>query len=210
MLGAYIGGGPLVGLHSNKALAPALDYVANMVYEEAADLRKEVARLAPLTGKKLVIAISPGYQISPPGDARSGVLEAVMGGSQGVIAWGYYMGMTAGHLADISDAVKMFAPVEDIVLDGEIQAGFSCDDDSVNLLARRRDGQSVLLVSDYSPTPGRATVTVPGDDDLEVTDLFTGKVVARVDKGSRTLTIRLRRDFAARLYHLRAAKEAKQ
>jgi 3-oxoacyl-[acyl-carrier-protein] synthase-1 len=83
-------------------------------------VRKEVAHLAPLTGNKLVIAVSPGYQISPPGDARSQVLEAVMGGAQGVIAWGYYMGMTAGHLADISEAVKMFNPVEDVVLDGAI------------------------------------------------------------------------------------------
>ena len=205
MLGAYIGGGPLVGLHSTKALAPVLDYVAAMVYEEAPDLRREVARLAPLAGKKLVIAISPGYQISPPGDSRSGVLEAVMGGSQGIIAWGYYMGMTAGHLADIAAAVRMFAPVEDIILDGAIQNGFSCADAAVNLLARRKDGRSVLLVSDYSPAPGRVTVTVPGDADLEVTDLFTGKTVARLDRNSRNFALALRRDFNARLYHLQAA-----
>ena len=202
MLGAYVDDSPLVGLHSNKALTPVLDYVANMVYEDAPGVRETVARLAPVTGKKLVIAISPGYQISPPGDARSQVLEAVMGGSQGVIAWGYYMGMTAGHLADISDAVKMFGPVEDIVLDGAIHAGYSADVETAHLLARALGGAAVLLVSDYSPRPGRVTVSVPGDAELEVTDLFTNRIVARLDAGNREFPATLRRDFAARLYRL--------
>ena len=170
MLAVYIGGGPLVGLHSNKALAPALDYVANMVYDDAAGIRKEVARLAPLTGKKLLMTLSPGYQISPPGNARSGALETLMGGSQGMIQWGYFMGMTTGHLADVAEAIKMFAAVEDIVLDGTIRDGYTCDTASAHLLARKKGDVSALLVSDYSPNPGRVTVTVPGDAELEVTD----------------------------------------
>ena len=205
MFGAYIGGGPLVGLHSNKALAPVLDYVANMVYEDAGGVRKEVARLAPVTGKKLLIAISPGYQMSPPGDARSGVLEAVMGGSQGVIAWGYYMGMSTGHLADMAEAVKMFSPVEDVVLDGTLEGGYSSDPDSVNLSARAKDGVSVLLVSDYSPNPGRVMVSAAGDAELEVVDLFTGEAVARLNAKQRAFGVELRRDFNARLYRIEPA-----
>ncbi len=205
MLGAYIGGGPLHGLHANKSLAPVLDYVANMVYEDGYGVRKTVARLAPLTGKKLVIAISPGYQWSPPGDARSQVLEALMGGSQGVIAWGYYMGATTGHLADMSEAIKMFAPVEDIILDGGIQAGYAADTESANLLARKQGDETVLLVSDYTPGGARAKVTVPGQASLEVVDLFTDEVVARLDARKRTFDVKLRRDFQARLYHLRPA-----
>jgi len=204
MLGAYIGGGPLVGLHSNKALAPALDYVANMVYDDAAGVRKEVARLAPLTGKKLVIAISPGYQMSPPGDARSAVLEAVMGGAQGVIAWGYYMGATAGHLADIADAVKMFGPVEEIILDGVIQHGYTCDRASVNLLDRKHGNATVLLVSDYSVSPGRVLASVPGDNPLSVIDLYTRQKVAQLTRQRRGFHVELKRDFTARLYYLRA------
>ena len=92
-----------------------------------------------------------------------------------------------------------------VEVDGAIQNGFSCADAAVNLLARRKDGRSVLLVSDYSPAPGRVTVTVPGDADLEVTDLFTGKTVARLDRNSRNFALALRRDFNARLYHLQAA-----
>jgi hypothetical protein len=207
MLGAYVIDDPLVSLHSNKALALVLDYVANMVYKDGEGVREAVARLAPVTGKKLVIAISPGYQISPPGDARSQVLEAVMGGSQGVLAWGYYMGMTTGHLADMSDAVKMFGPVEDVILDGTIQDGYSCETDSVNLLARKLGDVRVLLVSDYSPRPRRAIVTVPGDTELEVADLFTDQVVARLDSRNRNFSATLRRDFAARLYRLQPPKQ---
>ena len=203
MLGAYVGDDPVHALHSNEALAPVLDFVANMVYEDGDGVRKSVAKLAPVTGKKLVIAISPGYQISPPGDARSQVLEAVMGGSQGFIAWGYYMGMTAGHLADMADAIRMFAPVEDIILDGEIEPGYGAGEESVNLLARRKGDVRVLLVSDYSPRPGRAKVSVPGQEELEVIDLFTAKIVARLNSGQRTFDADLKRDFQARLYQLR-------
>ena len=202
MLGAYVGGGPLLGIHSNESLSEVLDYLANMVYEEADTLWKKVAELAPRSGGKLVIAISPGYQMSPPGGARSQVLEAVMGGSKGFIAWGYYMGMTAGHLVDMAEAIKMFAPVEDIILDGEIENGYTAEKDSVNLSARRQGTESVLLVSDYSPTPGRVKVTVPGQAELEVVDLFTDEMVDRLDAGKRTFEVRLRRDFRARLYHL--------
>ena len=206
MLGAYISNDPVYGLHSNAALAPVLDYVANMVYEDGDGVRKKVARLAPVTGKKLVIAISPGYQISPPGDARSQVLEAVMGGSQGVIAWGYYMGMDAGHLADIADAVRMFAPVEDIILDGTLQDGFTCDRDSVNVLARKLGDATVLLVSDYSPRPGRATLSAPGDEPVLVRDLYTGEEVAELSPRERGFQVELKRDLTARLYLLRAAE----
>ena len=204
MLGAYIGGGPLLGIHSNESLVAGLDYIANMVYEDGPGIRREVAKFAPRSGGKLVVAISPGYQMSPPGDARSQVLEAVVGGSKGFIAWGYYMGMTAGHLVDMAEAIKMFAPVEDIILDGEVEGGYVANKDSVNLSARKQGTESVLLVSDYSPHPGQAKVTVPGQAKLEVIDLFTDEVIARLNATERDFEVTLRRDFQARLYHLRS------
>ena len=205
MLGAYVGGGPLVGIHSNESLIGALDYLANMVYLDGDGIRRRVAELAPRSGGKLVIAISPGYQMSPPGDARCQVLEAVMGGSKGFIAWGYYMGMMTGHLVDMAEAIKMFAPVEDVILDGEIEGGYTADTDTVNLLARKRGAESVLLVSDYSPNPGRVSVNVPGKAELAVTDLFTNDIVAHLDAGKRTFPVTLRRRFRARLYYLKPA-----
>jgi hypothetical protein len=202
MLGAYISDSPLIMMYSNKSLAPVLDYLCNMVYQDAAGVRREVARLAPVSGKKLVLAISPGYQFSPPGDTRSGVLEAVMGGSQGFVAWGYGHGMNTGHLADMADAVRMFGPVEDIILDGTIQDGYTCDRDSVNLLARKQGDAAVLLVSDYSPRPGQVTVSVPGDQPLLVKDLYTGQEVGKLTRQQRRFQVELRRDFTARLYYL--------
>ncbi len=203
---AYIGGGPVIGLHSNKSLAEALDYVANMDYSSARVLRENVARLAPQTGKKLLFTISPGYLGSPPGDARSQVLEVVMGGSQGVHVWCYHIGTDTGHMVDMAEAIKMFSPVEDIILDGAVQAGYTSDTNSVNLLARVKDDESVLLVSDYSPNPGRMKVSVPGEAELEVTDLFTDQVVARLDAKERSFATTLKRTFTARLYHLQSTK----
>ncbi len=203
-LGAYVNDDPIHSLTLNKSLAKYLDVVANMVYDDAPGVRKTVARLAPETGKKLVVAISPGYQMSPPGDARSAVLEAVMGGSQGIIAWGYYMGMDTGHLADMADAVKMFSQVEDTVLDGAIRTGYKSNNTNVNLLARKLGRQTALLVSDYSPNPGVVRVTVPGTEPLLVKDLFTNKVIAKLTKTQRSFPAELRRDFNAKLYSLTA------
>ena len=205
MLGAFINDDPLKGLHSNNALSGTLDYLANMLYYDGDGVRKEVADLAPRSGGKLLVTLGPGYANSPPGDARSQVLEAVMGGSKGFIAWNYNVGMTTGHLVDMAGAIKMFAPVEDVILDGQIEPGYTADKDAVHLLARKQGQVSVLLVSDYSPNPGRVQVTVPGQDELEVVDLFTDEMVARLDAGERTFEIKLRPNFRARLYHLRPA-----
>ena len=199
---AYIGGGPVVAMHSNKALRETLDYVCNSCYMTAAGVRRRVAELAPLTGKKLLVTLSPGYTMSPPGDARSQVLEAIMGGSRGFYLWGYYQGIDAGHMADIAEAIKMMGPVEDVILDGEIQPGFQCVDGTADLLARGDDGVTVLLVSDYGLNPGANTISVPGSRPAKVFDLMTRREVARLTADKRTFTISLRRDNAAHLFKI--------
>ena len=199
---AYIGGGPVIGLHSNRALSEVLDYVGNMDYSGARVLRDNVARLAPETGDKLLMTISPGYIGSPEGDARSQVLEVVMGGSQGVHVWCYHIGTDTGHMVDMAEAIGMLVPVEDVILDGTVEGGYECDRGSVELLARKKGDTTALLVSDYSPDPGPATVAVPGSEELDVTDLFTGEVVARMNADQRSFSADLRRTFTARLYRL--------
>ena len=96
----------------------------------------------------------------------------------------------------------MLAPVEDVLLDGEIQPGYVADKESAHLLARNRGGEAVLLVSDYSPGGSQVQVSVPGTDTLKVVDLFTDEPVARLDANRRTFEVTLQRDFQARLYQL--------
>ena len=62
-------------------------------------------------------------------------------------------------------------------------------------------GRKLLLSAD------RVIVSVPGNAELEVTDLFTDQVVARLDSKSRNFPATLRRDFAARLYRLQPPKQ---
>ena len=114
----------------------------------------------------------------------------------------YHIGTDTGHMVDMAEAIKMFSPVEDIILDGAVQAGYTSDTNSVNLLARVKDHESVLLVSDYSPNPGRVKVSVPGEAELKVTD----QVVARLDAKERSFATTLKRTFTARLYHLQSTK----
>jgi general stress protein YciG len=202
-LGAFTDEVMLAGLSSGEALSKGLDFISPMIYLEGDGVRQQVARLAPVTGGKLIVCLAPGYDISPPGDARSQVLETVMGGARGFVAWNLDIGpITTGQLADMSEAIKMFAPVEDIILDGRLETGYVADRDSTNLLARTRGGESVLLVSDYSPGARQVTVTVPGQASQDVVDLFTDEVTARLNATDRTFVVRLQRDFQARLYHL--------
>ena len=114
----------------------------------------------------------------------------------------YHIGTDTGHMVDMAEAIKMFSPVEDIILDGAVQDGYTSDTDSVNLLARKKDDETVLLVSDYSPNPVRVKVSVPGEAELKVTD----QVVARLDVKERSFGATLKRTFTARLFHLQPAK----
>ncbi len=204
-LGAFTGEEMLVGLSSIEALSGALDFISPMIYLDGDGVRQEVAKIAPISGGKLVVCLAPGYLGSLPGDVRSQVLETVMGGARGFVAWNYDIGMTTGHLVDMAEAIRMLAPVEDIILDGELQTGYAADTESANLLARKQGDESVLLVSDYSPGGARVKVTVPGRASLEVVDLFSDQIVSRLDAEKRTFEVKLRRDFQARLYHLRQA-----
>lgn len=207
-LGAFTDESMLAGLSSGEALSGALDFISPMIYLQGDGVRQQLAKLAPVGRGKLLVCLAPGYNISPPGDARSQVLETVMGGAKGFVAWNLDIGpMTTGHLADMSEAIKMFAPVEGIILDGQIETGYAADENSTNLLARRQGDESVLLVSDYSPGVVRVKVTVPGQAKLKVIDLFTDGVIARVDATERTFAVPLRHDFQARLYHLRVDTE---
>ena len=203
---AFTGEEQLVALSSMESLSKVLDYISPMIYTNGDGIRKEIADYAPISGGKVVFCIAPGYSISPEGDARSQVLEAVMGGSKGFLVWNYDIGpITTGHMADMSEAIRMLAPVEDIILDGKVDAGYDADKDSTHLLARKLGDQTVLLVSDYSPGRTQATVTVPGQMSLEVLDRFTEQVVARLNATQRSFNATLRPDFQARLYHLRPA-----
>ena len=203
-LGAFTGDEVLVALSSVEALSGVLDFISPMIYATGDGVRRELAKIGPISGGKLVVCLAPGYLMSPPGDVRCQVLEAVMGGSRGFVAWNYDIGpITTGHMADMAEAIKMFAPVEDIILDGEREAGYAADIASANLLARKQGDQSVLLVSDYSPSGKRVKVTAPGESSLEVVDLFTDEVVACLDATGRTFEVTLKGDFQARLYHLK-------
>ena len=201
--GVSVGGGPLVGLHGNASLAKTLDYVANMVYDTCDGVRRRVAELAPRTGGKLFVTLAPGYMYNGVGETRSKLLETLMGGSKGVLLWGYYMGIDAGQLFEVAEAVTMLAPVEDVVADGRLEPGWNADRESANLTVRRLDNTRVVLVSDYSPNPGPVTITVPTAETLEVTDLYSGARLARLTKDRRTFTVHaLTRDFRARLYRI--------
>ena len=61
----------------------------------------------------------------------------------------------------------------------------------------------MLLVSDYSPGVVRLKVTVPGESERQVVDLFSGEVVAHLEETQRSFSVTLKRDFQARLYQLR-------
>ena len=67
-LGAFTGEEMLVGLSSIEALSRVLDFITPMIYEDRNGVRREIAKIAPASGGKLVGCLAPGYNISPPGE----------------------------------------------------------------------------------------------------------------------------------------------
>ena len=207
-LGAFTGEERLIALSSIEALTDTLDFISPMIYEDADGVRQQVAKIAPVSAGKLVVCLAPGYCISPAGDARSQVLETVMGGAKGFVAWNLDIGpITTGHLADMSEAVKMLAPVEDIILDGQSEEGITADRPTTHVVTKKLGTERVVLISDYTPGTYQVRVTAPGEATLEVVDLFTNEVIARLDAAERSFAATLRPHFQARLYHLRPKRE---
>jgi hypothetical protein len=147
--------------------------------------------------------LTPGDAGMFPGDMfRYSLLECYANGARGLNFWGGKLWDTE-VLAAYSRAIRNIAPVEDIIVDGELLAGATAEP-AARISGMRRGNEMLLLVADYwKPSGAKAIqVTVPVAVESRVVDLDTGRDVALVQPGRNAFTVDLDRQLA-RVFHVR-------
>lgn len=143
--------------------------------------------------------ISPGDAGTFPGERfRYALLECFANGSRGMQFWSGRV-WDAEILAAYARVIRNVAPVEDVLMDGELLEGAQVQG------AGRISGvvagdEVVILVADYlGETDGTVTVALPVDGAMTATDLDTGETLAVAADG--TLVVPLNGEMA-RLLHV--------
>ncbi len=144
--------------------------------------------------------LQPGNQGEmPPETLRCILLEVLLNGGRGA-AYYTHSGFDAADLRAVSQVVAMLRPVEDIIIEGQLLQGASCDLESVRLGGVRAGDRALLLVSEYD-TPGEVSCTVRPPEGLHGAAELTpqGAMPAREDVLDVTLD-----ELRARVYLLEA------
>lgn len=146
--------------------------------------------------------ITPGDAGTFPGRAfKYALLECFANGSRGVHFWSGRVWDTES-LAAYADVIRAIAPVEDVIIGGDLLEGASTEP-QVRLSGVRRGDEMVLLIAEYFGTePLTVTVSLPTPGPSTVTDLMTGKALAAIAGGERSFQVRLGVERAG-LVHVR-------
>jgi len=98
--------------------------------------------------------------------------------------------------------IRAIAPVEDVILEGELVEGVTAEP-PVRISGVRRGDEMVLLIAEYFGTePLTVTVHLPVPGPSTVTDLMTGKALTAIAGGERSFQVRLGEERAG-LMHVR-------
>ncbi len=143
-----------------------------------------------------------------PGDAGTfsgevffyALLECFCNGSRGVNFWSGRV-WDADLLASYARAIRAVAPVEDVLVDGDL---FPPEVEGEGRVSGMRDGDDVvLLVADYhGDTDGTVTVRLKLDKPRRVLDLDRKEEVGQVEAGETEFAVDLGEE-RARILHLR-------
>ncbi len=147
--------------------------------------------------------ITPGDAGTFPGEAFThALLECYANGARGVHFWSGRVWDTES-LAALARAIRIVAPVEDVLVDGELIDGVTTDP-PVRVSGMRCGREAFLLLADYrSPTPRTVTVHLGGDASrTEVVDAESRRPAAVLTGGEQTFEITLP-PRGARALHVR-------
>jgi hypothetical protein len=147
--------------------------------------------------------LTPGDAGVFPGEMfRYALLECFANGARGLHFWSGRLWDTE-LLAAYARAIRNVAPVEDVIVEGDLLAGVAAEP-AVRVSGMRRGNQMLLLVADYwKPSGTKAVkVTVGVEVESRIIDLDTGHDVALVKPGHNSFTIDLDRELA-RIFHVR-------
>lgn len=164
------------------------------------EVRKDRERLAR---SDVLPWLTPGDAGTFPGESLQwALLECYANGARGVYFWSSRV-WDAESLIAYNRVVRAIAPVEAIIVDGELAGEAVSVGAPGRVSGIRHAGEMLLLVADYfRRSEGALDVHLSALAPSQVRDLLTGQVVAeRVPSGKSTLRIDLG-DAPARLLHL--------
>jgi len=157
-------------------------------------------------------AILPRSDVLPwltPGDAgvfpgemfRYALLECFANGARGLHFWSGRLWDTE-LLTAYARVIRNVAPVEDIIVEGDLLTGAAAEP-ATRVSGMRRGHQMFLLVADYWKPPGTKAVkvTIPVDVESRVIDLDAGRDVALIKPDQNCFTVELDRELA-RVFHV--------
>ncbi|NUQ66340.1 MAG: hypothetical protein HUU20_28085 [Pirellulales bacterium] len=148
--------------------------------------------------------LTPGDAGTFPGEALEwALLEGYANGARGHYFWSSRVWDSESLIA-YNRAVSAIAPVENVIVDGDLVGDAAGVDPPFRLSGMRRGDEMVLLASDYfgrSDGTCRLRITVPARS--EVQDLRTGEIVLNdLAPGEQRLVLPLKNE-AARLLHVK-------
>jgi hypothetical protein len=152
--------------------------------------------------RKYVITIAPGERtgeaIVPDKAAMYQVLEVFGAGAAGYKIW-YDMVMTGGKYYWMSEGIRMVAPVENILLDGDF-AVEKCDNPNARVHSFTHDAGTVLFCAEYSVGPVEIDVPIAAGAAAGVYDLRSGEQVAAVNADDESFALEIDEDRARLLF----------
>ena len=126
------------------------------------------------------------------------VLEVFGSGAAGFKIW-YDIAMNGGKYYWMSEGIRMVAPVEDILLDGEF-AVERCDNPNTRIHSFRHDLGTVVFCAEYSLGAVTVDVPVPVPGAAAVYDLRSGEQIASLKAGDRAFALTIDEDRARLLF----------
>ncbi|MFH1266552.1 MAG: hypothetical protein ABIK89_12560 [Planctomycetota bacterium] len=148
--------------------------------------------------------LAPGDAGTFPGESFEwALLECYANGARGVYFWSSRV-WDAENLIAYNRVIRAIAPVEELIVEGELLGEVVSIDAPGRVSGIRRGNEMLLLVADYfGQSDGTLNVHLSVPVTSEIHDLHTGEIVVeQVPVGQSTLRINLA-DAPARLLHLR-------
>lgn len=135
--------------------------------------------------------LTPGDAGPLPGEAfTAAILECYANGARGTHFWSGRLWDTE-TLAALARAIRIVAPVEDVIVDGDLVRDVRTDP-PVRVSGMRRGDESFLLIADYESRQARAVdVQLPIAKTCTVVDLTSGKQIARLAAGAKRFRVTL-------------------
>ena len=191
----------LMGNSQVSTYTPLYPYHLGLIGDEARADRAKLPRSDVLPW------ITPGDAGTFPAEAFTcALLECFANGSRGVHFWSGRIWDAEG-LAGLAEAIRIVAPVEDVIVNGKLVAGVTCEPAARISGMRRGDGMFLLIADYLAQGPRRATVTLPTPVACTVVDLRTNKDIARLRPPQRSFEVTVGAMLPAAV-HVRPQAEA--